>query len=226
VTAKSRFTNVIAPGEALKTSPLHGNRQNMPISQEYSTQTCTLPDDALWILTVNETSSQSVHLLFPDQEEMTFERRHLLLALFTIIAVHHLDGKRVAVRASHVDSYGSESERGERVLRYRELTSSRNNLLAAEPLVCCANLKRRREAQESNGGTASSGSTAGSASNSTFAITGGVILMLVLAAILLYMGILDLSEILPFVEMAGNDCGGEAGDDDGYAVQYDENDDY
>jgi hypothetical protein len=141
---------------------------------------------------------------------MKFERRHLLLALFTIIAVHHLDGKRVIVRAQ----------------RYWELMSSPTSLLAAEPLVCCANLKRRRVAEESNGGTASSGSTAGSASNSTFAITGGVILMLVLAAILLYMGILDLSEILPFVEMAGNDCGGEPGDDDGYAMQYDENDDY
>jgi hypothetical protein len=87
-------------------------------------------------------------------------------------------------------------------------------------------LKHRRVAEEANGESASSGSTAGSTSNSTYAITGGVILMLVLAVILLYMGILDLSEILPFVEMTGNDCGGDVGDDDAYVMQYVDNDDY
>jgi hypothetical protein len=156
---------------------------------------------------------------------MRIERRQLL-SVFFIIGLHHQNAGYRIVRASRIESYGSESEWGDKALRHRELAITRNDLKAYGHMDCCTNLKHRRVAEVANGESDASKSTAGSASNSTFAITGGVILMLVLAAILLYMGILDLSEILPFVEMTDNDCGGDAGDDDAYAMQYDDNDDY
>jgi hypothetical protein len=148
---------------------------------------------------------------------MKFERQRLLLSVYFIIAIFC---------ASRMGAYGSESEWGDKALRNRKLAIARNDLIADGHLDCCTNLKHRRVAEEANGESASSGSTAGSASNSTYAITGGVILMLVLAVILLYMGILDLSEILPSVEMTGNDCGGDVGDDDAYVMQYVDNDDF
>jgi hypothetical protein len=159
---------------------------------------------------------------------MRLERRRLLLSAFSIVALHHHNARHFnVVGASHVGSYASELERDETAPRFRALSSStRTGLEVDGPPECCANLKHRRLAEEANEGAASSSSSAGSASNSTVAITGGVILMLVLAALLLYMGILDLSEILPFVEMADNDCGGDAADDDAYVMQYDENDEY
>jgi hypothetical protein len=154
------------------------------------------------------------------------ERRRLLLSGYFIIGLHHQNTGYSIVRASRIGSYGSESEWGNKALMHRELAIAWNDLKAYGQPDCCTDSKYRRVADEANGESDASRSTAGSASNSTFAITGGVILMLVLAAILLYMGILDLSEILPFVEMSDNDCGGDAGDDDAYAMQDDDNDDY
>jgi hypothetical protein len=56
------------------------------------------------------------------------------------------------------------------------------------------------------------------------AITAGVALVLLLAVILLYMGIIDVSELLPFLEMASGDCDGGNGVDDNYVMQYDDAD--
>jgi hypothetical protein len=90
---------------------------------------------------------------------------------------------------------------------------------------------RRRAAGEGENGeeTTVTSSATGASSNSISVATVSAALIVLLAVAFQYMGIIDVSALLPFLEMANNDCEGANGVDDDYVTHYndvDEGDDY